>query len=99
MAIHREFQRVLIEYPDRLTRFGYRYLARHLNSHGVTIESTQGSEPKTSLEELADDLLTIITVFSARLYGKRPQEFRQKAQNIMAEMTEREPHGPGHEDD
>ena len=71
MAEHQEFQRLLIEYPDRLARFGYRYLERHLNSHGVTIESPHHKEAKTSSEELTEDLLTIITVFSARLYGKR----------------------------
>ena len=54
MAEHREFQRLLIEYPDRLARFGYYYLERYLNSHGVTIESTQVHEPKTSSEELTD---------------------------------------------
>lgn len=98
MAEHREFQRLLIEYPDRLARFGYRYLERHLNSHGVTIESTQVHEPKTSSEELTEDLLTIITVFSARLYGKRAQEFRQKTKKLMTEMKEGESYGDGHED-
>ncbi|MHB1612071.1 MAG: recombinase family protein, partial [Sulfobacillus sp.] len=98
MAEQREFQRLLIEYPDRLARFGYRYLERYLNSHGVTIESTHVHEPKTSSEELTDDLLTIITVFSARLYGKRSQEFRQKTKKLMVEMKEGESSGDGHED-
>ena len=99
MAEQREFQRLLIEYPDRLARFGYRYLERHLNSHGVTIETTHVKESKTSQEELTEDLLTIITVFSARLYGKRSQEFRQKAKNLVAEMKEGESPGNGHQDD
>ncbi|PSR24501.1 MAG: DNA-binding protein, partial [Sulfobacillus benefaciens] len=98
MAEHREFQRLLIEYPDRLARFGYRYLERHLNSHGVTIESTHVHEPHTSSEELTDDFLTMITVFSARLYGKRSQEFRQKTKKLMVEMKEGESSGDGHED-
>ena len=98
MAEHQEFQRLLIEYPDRLARFGYRYLERHLNSHGVTIESTHVQEPKTSSEELTEDLLTMITVFSARLYGKRSQEFRQKTKKLMTEMKEGESYGDGHED-
>ena len=32
MAEQWEFQRLVIEYPDRLARFGYRYLARFLHS-------------------------------------------------------------------
>ena len=98
MAEHQEFQRLLIEYPDRLARFGYRYLERHLNGHGVTIESTHVQQPKISSEELTEDLLTIITAFSARLYGKRSQEFRQKAKTLMIEMKEGEAYGDGHED-
>ena len=62
-----EFPRLLIEYPDRC---GYRYVERHLNSHGVTMESTHVKAAKTSQEELTEDLRTIITVVSARLYGK-----------------------------
>ncbi|MCL4319099.1 MAG: IS607 family transposase, partial [Firmicutes bacterium] len=98
MAEHQEFPRLLIEYPDRLARFGYRYLERHLNSHGVTIESTPVHEPQTSSEERTEDLRTMITVFSARRYGKRSQEFRQKTQKLMIEMKEGESYGDGHED-
>lgn len=99
MAEQREFQRLLIEFPDRLARFGFHYLERSLNSHGVTVESTHVKEPKTSQEELVEDLLTIITVFSARLYGKRSQEFREKTKKLMVEMNGGETNGDGHKDD
>ena len=56
-------------------------------------------ESKTSQEELTEDLLMIITVFSARLYGKRSQEFRQKTHKLMTEMKEGESPGDGHQDD
>ena len=97
MAEQREFQRLLIEYPDRLARFGYRYLERFLHSYGVTIEATHVKESKTSQEELTEDLLMIITVFSARLYGKRSQEFRHKAKKLILEMKEGENNSPGEE--
>ncbi|HHY68552.1 MAG TPA: IS607 family transposase [Alicyclobacillus sp.] len=90
--------RVLIEYPDRLARFGYRYLERFFESHGVVIESTHKTEPKTSQQELVEDLLTIITVFSARMYGKRSQEFRKKVGQAMKEMGG-EDAGRGHQND
>ncbi|MCL4318777.1 MAG: IS607 family transposase [Firmicutes bacterium] len=92
LAEQHEIQRVLIEFPDRLARFGYRYLERFLSSHGVTVEVTHKTEPKSSQEELVNDLLTIITVFSARLYGKRSQEFRQKAKQLINEMEGGETH-------
>jgi putative resolvase len=97
MAEHREFQRLLIEYPDRLARFGYRYLERLLHSYGVTIEATHIKESQTSQEELTEDLLMMITVFSARLYGKRSQEFRHKAKTLILEMKEGENHSPREE--
>ncbi|PSR22991.1 MAG: IS607 family transposase [Sulfobacillus thermosulfidooxidans] len=40
LAEQHTIQRVLIEFPDRLARFGYRYLERFLRSHGVTVEVT-----------------------------------------------------------
>jgi predicted site-specific integrase-resolvase len=97
MAEQREFQRLLIEYPDRLARFGFHYLERYLKSYGITIESTHVKEPKSSQEELVEDLITIITVFSARLYGKRAQEFREKTKKLMTEMNGGEANGDGHE--
>ena len=64
LSEERQMERVLIEFPDRLARFGYRYLERFLNSHGVAVEATHKTEPKSSQEELVQDLLTIVTVFS-----------------------------------
>ena len=67
MAEHREFPRLLIEYPDRLARFGYDYLERYLNSHGVTIESPQVHEPKTSSEEL---VWALVSPYADRIRNK-----------------------------
>ena len=99
LAEQRQIHIVLIEYPDRLARFGYRYLVRYLASYGVTIEVTQKAEPKSSQEELVRDLLTIVTVFSARLYGARSHEFRHQTQKLMEIMKEGENDGPCHQDD
>ncbi len=66
-----EFKKLLIEYPDRLARFGYAYLERHLRHCGVEIEVTSQKEPEDSHAELVKDLLAIVTSFSARLYGAR----------------------------
>ncbi len=97
LAEQHEIQRVLIEFPDRLVRFGYRYLERFLSSHGVTVEVTHKTEPKSSQEELVTDWLTIVTGFSARLYGKRSQEFGQKTKQLIDEMEGGEVHGDADE--
>jgi len=61
---------VLIEYKDRLARFGYHYLERFLESHGVEVLVKEDDVDKSAQEELVEDVLKIVTVFSARLYGK-----------------------------
>lgn len=66
-----EFKKLLIEYPDRLARFGYSYIERHLKYCGVEIITAAEKEPEDSQTELVRDLLSIVTSFSARLYGAR----------------------------
>ena len=80
-------QRVIIEYSDRLARFGYRYLESYFSACGIQLEIME--EPKTLItpnstglnqEELVKDLIAIITSFSARLYGSRGAKNRKKLQ-------------------
>lgn len=67
MAERGEFKKLLIEYPDRLSRFGYAYLERYLKHCGVKIEVTSQKEPEDAHTELVQDLLSIVTSFSAHL--------------------------------
>ncbi|MDA8335123.1 MAG: IS607 family transposase [Peptococcaceae bacterium] len=69
LAERGEYKKLLIEYPDRLTRFGYSYLERHLRYCGVEIIVIAEKEPDDSQPELMRDLLSIVTSFSAGLYG------------------------------
>jgi predicted site-specific integrase-resolvase len=52
MAERGEFKKLLVEYPDRLARFGYAYLERHLKYCGVEIEVTSQREPEDAHMEL-----------------------------------------------
>lgn len=61
---------VLIEYKDRLARFGYCYIEKHIIDFGNSIEIIEEVE-KNDEKELVDDLIAITTSFSARIYGKR----------------------------
>lgn len=72
-----EFSILVIEFKDRLTRFGYKYLERYLANFGVRIEVVEKRKVKQPQEELAEDLVAIITSFSARLYGLRSQKFKK----------------------
>lgn len=53
------------------------------NKFGVEIEIIDNT-PKTEEQELVEDLVQIITVFSCKLQGKRAN----KAERIIQELTE-----------
>lgn len=81
---------VVVEFKDRLARFGFSYLERHLNDFGVRVEVVNGEEPKSLQEELVQDMLSILTVFSAKLYGQRSKEFRKRVKEAMADAAKGE---------
>ncbi len=83
-----EFRKFLIEYPDRLARFGYAYLERHVKYCGVEIEVSR-KEPEDAHTELVQDLLAIVTSFSARLYGARGgRKIRQGFRELIRDAGE-----------
>ncbi|BCV22600.1 IS607 family transposase ISTko1 [Moorella sp. Hama-1] len=85
LAEQGEYKKLLIEYPDRLARFGYSYIERHLKYCGVEIIAIAEKEPEDAQSELVRDLLSIVTSFSARLYGARDgKKVRQGFRELMA---------------
>ncbi len=70
-AERREIKKLIIEYPDRLARFGYPYIERYLNHCDVEIITVAEKEAADSQTEMVQDLLSIVSSFSARLYGAR----------------------------
>ena len=61
---------ILVEYQDRLARFGYKYLDLFISAFDGRIEVLGKQGDKTPNEELVEDLIAIVTSFSARIYGK-----------------------------
>lgn len=78
---------VLVEFKDRLTRFGFKYLERYANSFGVVIEIVEKQKVKLPQEELVEDLIAIITSFSSRLYGLRSQKFKKVKEVLKEDAT------------
>ena len=62
---------------DRLARFGVDLIRRLLASYGTELEVLDPVELATSGQELARDLMAIITSFSARLYGLRSHKTKK----------------------
>lgn len=91
MARENKIDLVLIEFKDRLARFGYDYIEKYLNAFGVRIIVVNGTEPKSLQEELVTDMLAILSSFSAKLYGYRSKEFRKKVKEAMADAKGEQP--------
>ena len=65
-----EIARVLVAYKDRFVRFGYEWFETFLANHGCELVSVN-NEKLSPEEELVQDLVSIVHVFSCRLYGLR----------------------------
>ena len=66
-----DIKKVIVEHKDRLTRFSFNYLAKYFASHGVEIEFVEEVLGKSFEQELVADMLTLMSSFSAKLYGRR----------------------------
>lgn len=78
-----EVERIVILYKDRLLRFGFEIIENLCNKYGTTIEIIDNTE-KTEEQELVEDLVQIVTIFSCRLQGKRAN----KAKKMIKELLE-----------
>jgi len=85
MVENRRVDVVVVEFKDRLTRFGFNYLQRYFDSHGVRTEVVEETE-KDYFEELIEDFVSIIISFAARIYGKRSQKFRRVKDFVEREV-------------
>jgi len=66
--------RLVITHKDRLLRFGAELVFAICEAKSVEVVILNQGEDSTFEEDLAKDVLEIITVFSARLYGSRSRK-------------------------
>ncbi len=81
---------VLIEYPDRLVRFGFGYLEQAFSWKDVRLEVLDPPKHQEPTEELIQDMLTIVTVFAGRLYGQRAKGVRKRVETVLKECGQEE---------
>ena len=67
----KDVKRVLLEYKDRLTRFGFSIFEKHCQAFGVEVVVIEDKVDIPFEQELANDMVSLITSFSARMYGRR----------------------------
>lgn len=76
--------RLVITHKDRLLRFGAELVFAICEAKGVEVVILNQGEDTSFEEDLARDVLEIITVFSARLYGARSR----KSAKMLARLRE-----------
>jgi len=75
--------RLVLTHKDRLLRFGAELVFSICEVKGTEVVIiNQGDEPSFE-EELAQDVLEIITVFSARLYGSRSRKNKKLIESLQ----------------
>lgn len=65
---------VIVAHRDRLSRFGFDLINIIVTKSGGTITVIDDQRDKSSEQELSEDLLSIIHIFSCRQMGKRSYE-------------------------
>ena len=80
--------RLVITHKDRLLRFGAELVFAICEAKQVEVVILNQGEDTTFEEDLAKDVLEIITVFSARLYGSRSRKNQKLLDGVKKAVEE-----------
>jgi excisionase family DNA binding protein len=80
--------RLVLTHKDRLLRFGAELVFSICEAKGVEVLILNKGEDSTFEEDLAKDVLEIITVFSARLYGSRSHKNKKILDNMKKAVVD-----------
>jgi hypothetical protein len=83
-----QIERLVLVHKDRLLRFGSEIIFKLCNIHNVEVEIINVGDELNPNEELAKDVLEIITVFSTRLYGKRSHKSLKMIDDLKKNLGE-----------
>ena len=83
LVTQNKVEKIVVLYKDRLLRFGFELIEYICSLYNCEIEIIDNTE-KSEQQELVEDLVQIITVFSCKLQGKRAN----KARKLVKELIE-----------
>ncbi len=69
-AQNKEISKILVAHKDRFIRFGFEWYQQWLAQYGVEIIVVNNEELSPE-KEMVEDLISVIQVFSCRIYGLR----------------------------
>lgn len=81
-----EVDKVVILYKDRILRFGYELIEYIASLYHCEIEVIDTTE-KIEQQELVEDMIQIITVFSCKLEGKRANKAKKMIRELIEDDT------------
>jgi predicted site-specific integrase-resolvase len=80
--------RLVLTHKDRLLRFGAELVFAICQAKEVKVVIMNQGEDTTLEEDLASDVLEIMTIFSARLYDSRSREYQKLIDGVHAAFRE-----------
>ena len=83
----KEVDLIVVLYKDRLLRFGFELVEHFASLNNVKIEVWDKVD-KTQDEELVEDLVQIITVFSCKIQGKRKNKTKRMLEDFSQKIQE-----------
>lgn len=89
-SINGQVSKIIITHKDRFIRFGYDWFERFLLNLGVEI-IVVNNEKLSPQEELVQDLISIIHVFSCRIYGLRKYKTKiERDEEVVESIQDRD---------
>ncbi|EQD71966.1 Resolvase domain protein [mine drainage metagenome] len=85
-----EVGRLVLSHKDRLLRFGSELVLSLCEHFGVEVIIINASEDSTFEEDLTNDVIEIVTVFSGWLYGShnhKNKKVMERLQEVAKEVT------------
>ena len=88
LLVQGQMSRLVITHKDRLLRFGAEIVFRICELKGIEVVIINKGEQPSFEEELTQDVLEIMTVFCAKLYGRRSHKSKKMAEEIEKIVSE-----------
>ena len=88
LIVQGQMSRLVITHKDRLLRFGAEIVFRICELKGIEVVIINKGEQPSFEEELTRDVMEIMTVFCAKLYGQRSHKSKKMAEQIENIVSE-----------
>ncbi len=86
-ALQRSIGEVVVSNRDRLSRFGYDLIESIITKSGGKLTILDNPQDKSSEQALAEDLLSIVHIYSCRNMGKRSHRIKKDSRSETAEES------------